>query len=85
MSIRHFIEGQWIISLTGLLQNTSSSHNLVSMEATSLVVGNEQKAQELFKKFPRFETLARAVMEKSFAEQQQLMTSFVTTHQNNAT
>ena len=73
-----FTEGQWVISLTGLSQNSPSSHNLVCMEETSLVVGNEQKAQELFKQFPRFETLARTVMEKSFAEQQQLMTSYVT-------
>lgn len=48
------------------------------MEDTSLVIGNEQKAQELFKKFPRFETFARVVMEKSFTEQQQLMTSYRT-------
>ncbi len=73
-----FTEGQWIISLTGLSQNAPSLHNLVCMEETSLVIGNEQKAQELFKKFPRFETLARVVVEKSFAEQQQLMTSFHT-------
>jgi CRP-like cAMP-binding protein len=73
-----FTEGQWVIALTGLTQDTPSFHNLVCMEDTSLVVGNEQKAQELFKKFPRFETLARVVMEKSFVEQQQLMTSFHT-------
>lgn len=73
-----FTEGQWVISLTGLTQNTPSFHNLICMEETSLVIGNEQKAQELFKKFPRFETLARVVVEKSFAEQQQLMTSYHT-------
>ena len=73
-----FTEGQWVISLTGLSQNSPSSHNLVCMEDTSLVIGNEQKAQELFKKFPRFETLARVVLEKSFAEQQQIMNSYQT-------
>lgn len=73
-----FTEGQWIISLTGLTQNVPSVHNLVCMEDTALVIGNEQKAQELFRKFPRFETLARVVVEKSFAEQQQLMTSYLT-------
>jgi CRP-like cAMP-binding protein len=73
-----FTEGQWVVSLTGLTQNAPSFHNLVCMEDTSLVIGNEQKAQELFRKFPRFETLARVVVEKSFAEQQQLMTSYHT-------
>lgn len=73
-----FTEGQWVISLAGLTQSTPSFYSLVCMEDTSLVIGNEQKAQELFKKFPRFETLARVVVEKSFAEQQQLMTSYHT-------
>jgi CRP-like cAMP-binding protein len=73
-----FTEGQWVISLTGLTQNTPSYFNLVCMEDTSLVIGNEQMAQQLFKKFPRFETLARVVVEKSFAEQQRLMTSYHT-------
>lgn len=73
-----FTEGQWAISLSGLTQNTPSFHYLVCMEDTSLVIGNEHKAQELFKKFPRFETLARVVVEKSFAEQQQIMNSYQT-------
>jgi CRP-like cAMP-binding protein len=73
-----FTEGQWIISLTGLTQNAASTHNLICMEDCAIVVGNEKKAQELFKKFPRFETLARVVVEKSFAEQQQLMASYQT-------
>ena len=73
-----FTEGQWAISLNGLAQNTPSFYNLVCMEDCALVIGNEQIAQELFKTFPRFETLARMVVEKSFAEQQQLMTSYHT-------
>lgn len=73
-----FTEGQWVIALTGISQSTPSFYNLVCMEDSSLVIGNEKKAQELFKKFPRFETLARVVVEKSFAEQQQLMTSYHT-------
>jgi len=77
-TINFFTEGQWVISLAGLLQNTPSFYYLICMEETSLVIGNEQKAQELFKKFPRFETLARVVVEKSFAEQQQLMASYHT-------
>lgn len=73
-----FTEQQWVISLTGLSPDTPSSHNLVCMEDCALVVGNEEKAQELFKHFPRFETLARNVMEKSFSEQLQHMTSYLT-------
>ena len=73
-----FTEGQWVVSPTGLSQSTASAHYLICMEDSALVIGNEQKAQALFKRFPRFETLARVVVEKSFAEQQQLMTSYHT-------
>lgn len=70
-----FTEEQWIISLTSFTTNTISSDYLVCIEDTRLVVGDEQKAQELFKQFPRFETISRAVMETVFAEQQQFITS----------
>jgi CRP-like cAMP-binding protein len=48
------------------------------MEDTSVVVGNEQKAQELFKQFPRFETISRQIMESVFIQQQNQMTSYIT-------
>tara|TARA_R110002074_G_scaffold89703_5_gene196921 strand:- start:2177 stop:2350 length:174 start_codon:yes stop_codon:yes gene_type:complete len=41
-------------------------------------VGNEQQAQELFKKFPRFETSSRTIMEAAFAEQNEALTSYYT-------
>src|SRR5690606_2809598 len=70
-----FAESQWIISLTSFSDNTSSTDYLVCEEPTSVVVGNEQKAQEIFRKFPRLETTSRAVMETVFSEQQKLLTS----------
>ena len=66
-----FREGQWIISLTSFGKNTVAEDYLICVEDTSVVVGNEQKAQELFARFPRFETLSRAVMETVFADEQQ--------------
>lgn len=73
-----FTEGQWVISATSLLQHEPSAHALVCAEDCTLVVGNEQAAQEMFTTFPRFETIARAVMETAFAEQQKAMTSHLT-------
>lgn len=73
-----FTEGEWVISTTSLLQNEPSAHVLVCAEDCTLVVGNEQAAQEMFTTFPRFETIARAVMETAFAEQQKMMTSHFT-------
>lgn len=73
-----YTEDQWVISLTGLTQNAPSDHNLICVEDTAVVAGNEQKAQELFKQFPRFETIARIVMEMAFAEQSRMLTSYLT-------
>lgn len=71
-----FTENQWIISPNSLIQNAPATHFLVCLEDCLLVVGNEAQAQAMFKQFPRFETIARIVVETAFAEQQKQMTSF---------
>lgn len=71
-------DGQWIISLTDFMDDSASAENLVCAEDTSLVVGNEKKAQDLFRQFPRFEAISRMVMEKVFAEQQRWMKVYLT-------
>lgn len=68
-----YTEGQWIISLTGFTDEATASDSLLCEEDTTVVVGNEEKAQQLFRLFPRFETVSRAVMERVFAEQQKTM------------
>ena len=73
-----YTEEQWIISLENFERKTASKYNLVCVEATTVVIGNEQKAQELFKQFPRFETTSRQIMETVFIEQQNRMTSYIT-------
>lgn len=71
-------EGQWIISLTSFSENPISQDNLLCIEETAIVIGNEEKAQELFKKFPRLETVSRIVLETVFAEQHKWMMSYLT-------
>jgi CRP-like cAMP-binding protein len=73
-----FTEEQWIMSLENSEANTPSKNNLICVEDTTVVTGNEQKAQELFKQYPRFETISRQIIEKVFSEQQDLMTSYIT-------
>lgn len=73
-----FTEEQWVISMSNFNALTPSSHYLICNEDTTAVVGNEQAAQVMFKKFPRFETISRAVMEVFFSEQKKIMTSFLT-------
>jgi CRP-like cAMP-binding protein len=71
-------EGQWIISFTSFENSPISESYLLCVEDSSVVLGNEQKAQELFARHPRFETISRIVMEKVFAEQQKWMLSYQT-------
>ena len=73
-----YTEEQWIISLENFVGKTASEYNLVCVEDTTVVIGNEQKAQELFKQFPRFETVSRQIMETVFMEQQKRMSSYIT-------
>jgi len=73
-----FTEEQWVISLNNFSDNGASQHNLVCVEDSALVIGNEQAAQKMFKQFPRFETISRAIVEASFTEQRKALTSYLT-------
>lgn len=78
ISTYFYSENNWIIPLTSFVEQTNSGYFLQCLEDTDVVVGNEEKAQILFKHFPRFETLSRVVMEKAFTEQQNMFSSYIT-------
>jgi len=73
-----FTEEQWIISLNNFGLQTPSEKNLVCVEDTMVSVGNEEQAQIMFKKFPRFETISRVIVEADFAEQKKQLISYHT-------
>lgn len=73
-----FTEEQWVISMNSFGQNIPSNHFLDCCMDCSLVVGNREKEEHLYKQFPKFETISRKVMEKVFAEQQEIMSSYST-------
>ena len=73
-----FTEEQWVISLGNFSAPSPATHNLVCVEDTTVSIGNEREAQEMFKRFPRFETISRAVVEAAFAEQKQALTTYLT-------
>lgn len=78
LTTNFFIEGQWIISLTSFSDYPIADSYLISEEPSFVVIGNEEKAQEIFKNFPRLETTSRAVMETVFSEQQKTLSSYLT-------
>ena len=53
-----FTEEQWVISLNNFSYRAPSENNLICVEDTIVSVGNEEQAQLMFKKFPRFETIS---------------------------
>lgn len=73
-----FTEEQWVISLNNFSFQTPSETNLICVEDTTVSVGNEEQAQKMFKVFPRFETIARAIVESDFTEQKKQFTSYLT-------
>ncbi|MBL7924065.1 MAG: Crp/Fnr family transcriptional regulator [Bacteroidia bacterium] len=73
-----FTEEQWVISMNSFGQQKPSGHFLDCCMDSSLVVGNREKEESLYKKHPKFETVSRKVMEKVFAEQQEILSSYTT-------
>lgn len=72
-----FTEEQWLVSMESIIQSPSK-YFLVCVEDITVVIGNEEKAQELFEKFPKLEKISRQIMETLFMEQQEQMTSYIT-------
>jgi CRP-like cAMP-binding protein len=71
-----FTEEQWVVSINSLSQITPSNHFLECCIDSLLVVGNREKEEDLYRRFPKLETISRKVMEKVFAEQQEIMSSY---------
>lgn len=73
-----FTEEQWIISFENIEGKSLSKYNLICVEDTTVVIGDEEKAQNLFEQFPRFEKISRQIMETVFKEQQEQMVLYLT-------
>ena len=73
-----YTEDQWIVSLGNFSEKTASNYNLVCMENTTVVIGNDQQANELVQQFPGIESISRQIMETVFMAQQNLMISYIT-------
>lgn len=73
-----FTEEQFVVSINSFSQKTPANHYFSCCEDTTLVVANEQKENDLYKRFPKFETISRTVMGNIFGEQQELMASYIT-------
>ena len=72
-----YTAGEWILSLRDFADGSEATEYLVCMEDTLTVVGSEEKAEELFRSFPGFEKISRAVMETIFHEKQTMFSRHI--------
>ncbi|WP_257455503.1 Crp/Fnr family transcriptional regulator [Archangium lipolyticum] len=73
-----FTEGEWVLSVHSMMNQTPADHFLVCAEDTTVVVGTEQREQDLYRRFPRFESISRMAMQKVLAEQQERFAAYLT-------
>lgn len=78
ITTQFYKKGEWILLLGGLTEDTVTTENLVCIEDTSIVIGNEEKGKAIFNEFPRLEAVSRAVVETVFLEQRQWISDYVT-------
>lgn len=72
-----FVEDQWVVSMLSFMQKVPADHWFSCLEETTLVIGSEEKENDLYKRFPGFESISRLVLEKVLAEQQAVQAAFI--------
>lgn len=66
-----FTEGQWVLTTNNVnIHNTPSNYFLECCSDCKLIVGDSEKGESLYKKYPNLETIARKLMNQIFIEQQ---------------
>lgn len=73
-----YTEEQWVISLNSFMNETPADHYFSCIEDTTVVIGKAEPANELYQRFPKFETISRTIVEQDFADQQKMMSTYVT-------
>lgn len=69
---------QWVISMNSFTNGTPADHYFSCIEESTVVIGKQKPADDLYQRFPKFETISRSIVEKDFADQQKLMASYIT-------
>lgn len=73
-----FTDEQWVISMKSISQGVPSDHFIECCTDCRLVVGNRDKEEDLYARFPKLESISRKIMEKVFAEQQEVLSAYLT-------
>lgn len=73
-----YTENQSAANFSSLANGTASKQNFVCMEETTVAIINSTKEQELYKRFPRFETFCRTGVEQMMGNKQEELAKFIT-------
>src|SRR5690606_22658979 len=73
-----YTDGQGISSFTSASKKVASSYYFECLEESKLAIISIEKEQELYKKYPNFESLSRVGMESQLGEYQDMMAKFIT-------
>lgn len=73
-----YLENMFVSSYESFTKRTASNHNLQSIEDTQVAVVSFEMAHKLLQLFPKFEFLARIMMEEELIVCQEIISSFVT-------
>jgi len=71
-----FVDEQWVVSLNTINLNSPSKQYLECCTDCSVLMGDSEKGEDLYKKYPNLETLSRKLMTNVFLEQQNKLEAF---------
>lgn len=72
-----YTEGQTIFALRGSNQNLPAKHYLACVEDTTLTLLTQENEREMFRRFPRFQTLSRIALEEELGNYQQMLADYI--------
>nr|WP_294862466.1 Crp/Fnr family transcriptional regulator [uncultured Fluviicola sp.] len=72
-----FTEGQWVLSANHITQNTASNHFVECCSDCKLIIGNSEKGEDLYEKFPNLGTVSRKLMSQVFVGQQTKLEAYI--------
>ncbi len=73
-----YTENSFVSSYESFIRQSPAKHNLQAIEETHLAVISYDLAYEILDKFPKFEFLARMMMEEELIIYQDIISSFIT-------
>jgi CRP-like cAMP-binding protein len=71
-----FTDEQWVVSINSIDLNSPSKHYLECCTDCLVLIGNSEKGESLYTRFPNLGEISRKLMGKVFAEQQAKIETF---------